>query len=40
MYWLTEHNTFDENHVAWLYNKATLHGVDSFFEEVGCLNAL
>lgn len=34
MCWLTEHETFDEDHVAWLYNKATLHGVDSFFEKV------
>lgn len=34
MCWLTEHDKFDEDHVAWLYNKATLHGVDSFFEKV------
>lgn len=34
MCWITEHNTFDEDHVAWLHNKATLHGVDSFFEKV------
>lgn len=34
MCWLTEHDTFDEDHVAWLHNKATLHGVDSFFEKV------
>ena len=30
--WLTEHDTFDADHVAWLYNKATIRGVDSFFE--------
>jgi transposase-like protein len=34
MCWITEHEAFDEDHVAWLYNKATLHGVDSFFEKV------
>lgn len=34
MCWLTEHDTFDADHVAWLYNKATIHGVDSFFEKV------
>lgn len=34
MCWLTEHDTFDEDHVAWLYNKATLHGVDNFFQKV------
>ena len=34
MCWITEHQAFDEDHVAWLYNKATLHGVDSFFEKV------
>lgn len=34
MCWLTEHDDFDADHVAWLYNKATLHGVDSFFEKV------
>ena len=34
MCWLTEHDKFDEDHVAWLYNKATLHGVDSFFAKV------
>lgn len=31
MCWLTEHETFDEDHVAWLYNKASLHSVDSYF---------
>lgn len=32
--WLTEHTDFDLNHQAWLYNKASLHGVDSFFQKV------
>lgn len=31
MCWLTEHDGFDEDHVAWLYNKASLHSVDSYF---------
>lgn len=34
MCWLTEHDGFDEDHTAWLYNKASLHGVDSFFQKV------
>lgn len=34
MCWLTEHDEFDEDHVAWLYSKASIHGVDSFFEKV------
>lgn len=34
MCWLTEHNDFDLTHKAWLYNKASLHGVDSFFQKV------
>lgn len=29
--WLTEHQDFDDDHVAWLYNKASLHAVDTFF---------
>lgn len=29
--WLTEHTDYDDNHVAWLYNKASLHGVDTYF---------
>jgi transposase-like protein len=33
MCWLTKHDTFDETHIAWLYNKASLHGIDSFFEK-------
>ena len=36
MCWLTEHDDgdMDLTHKAWLYNKATLHGVDSFFQKV------
>lgn len=34
--WLTEHDQFDENHLAWLYNKASLHAVDAFFQKVRC----
>jgi len=36
MCWLTEHSDgdMDLTHKAWLYNKATLHGVDSFFQQV------
>lgn len=36
MCWLTEHSDgdMDLTHKAWLYNKATLHGVDSFFQKV------
>jgi len=32
--WLTEHNGLDEDNVAWLYNRASLHAVDVFFEKV------
>lgn len=34
MCWLTEHSDFDLDHQAWLYNKASLHGVDSFFQKI------
>lgn len=34
MCWLTEHPDFDLDHQAWLYNKASLHGVDAFFQKV------
>lgn len=36
MCWLTEHSDgdMDLTHKAWLYNKATLHGVDVFFQKV------
>jgi len=32
--WLTERNGMDMDHVAALYNKASLHGVDSFFNQL------
>lgn len=32
--YLTDLGDYDENHQAWLYNKASLHGVDSFFNQV------
>lgn len=31
---LTDLGGYDEDHQAWLYNKASLHGVDSFFNQV------
>jgi hypothetical protein len=31
---LTDLGDYDEDHQAWLYNKASLHGVDSFFNQV------
>ncbi len=31
---LTDLDGYDEDHKAWLYNKASLHGVDSFFNQV------
>lgn len=34
MCWLTEHDEFDLTHKAWLYNKASLHGIDTFFQKV------
>ena len=34
MCWLTEHQDYDLDHQAWLYNKASLHGIDSFFEKI------
>lgn len=34
MCWLTEHNDFDLTHKAWLYNKASMHSVDNFFQKV------
>lgn len=34
MCWLTEHNQFSEDHIANLYDKASLHSVDSFFMKV------
>ena len=32
--YLTDLGDYDEDHKAWLYNKASLHGVDSFFNQV------
>lgn len=32
--WLTEHKEFDQNHVAMLYSKASLHSVDSYFMRI------
>lgn len=32
--YLTDLGDYDEEHQAWLYNKASLHGVDSFFNQV------
>lgn len=34
MCWLTEDQSMSLDHKAWLYNKASLHGVDSFFQKV------
>lgn len=32
--YLTDLDDYEEDHKAWLYNKASLHGVDSFFNQV------
>lgn len=40
MCWLTEHNDFTLEHQAWLYNKASLHSVDSFFGQVRRLTSI
>ena len=32
--YLTDYGDYDENHRAWLYNKASLHGVNAFFNQV------
>lgn len=32
--YLTDLGDYDEEHKAWLYNKASMHGVDSFFNQV------
>ncbi len=34
MCYLTDMQEYDEDHVAWLYNKASLHAVDRFFMQV------
>lgn len=31
---LTDIGGYDENHLAWLYNKVSLHGVDAYFNQV------
>lgn len=32
--WLTDRGQYDEDHRAWLYNRASLHGIDRFFMQV------
>jgi transposase-like protein len=32
--YLTDLNDYDEDHKAWLYNKASMHGIDNFFMQV------
>lgn len=32
--YLTDYNDYDEDHQAWLYNKASLHAIDRFFMQV------
>jgi transposase-like protein len=32
--YLTDYNDYDEDHQAWLYNKASLHAIDCFFMQV------
>lgn len=32
--YLTDHDDYDEDHLAWLYNKASLHAIDTFFMQV------
>lgn len=32
--YLTDFNDYDEDHQAWLYNKASMHGIDRFFMQV------
>jgi hypothetical protein len=34
MCYLTDMHGYDEDHVAWLYNKASLHSIDRFFMQV------
>jgi len=29
--YLTDYDDYDEEHQAWLYNKASMHGIDYFF---------
>lgn len=32
--YLTDYNDYDDNHLAWLYNKASLRAIDAFFMQV------
>lgn len=32
--YLTDFKDYDEDHLAWLYNKGSLHGVDSWFNQI------
>lgn len=32
--YLTDYNDYDEDHQAWLYNKASMHAIDCFFMQV------
>jgi hypothetical protein len=32
--YLTDYGDYDEDHQAWLYNKASMHGIDRFFMRV------
>ncbi len=32
--YLTDYSDYDEDHLAWLYNKASLHAIDRFFMQV------
>jgi len=32
--YLTDYGDYDEDHQAWLYNKASMHGIDCFFMQV------
>jgi len=32
--YLTDYGDYDEDHCAWLYNKASMHGIDCFFMQV------
>jgi transposase-like protein len=32
--YLTDNGQYDEDHIAWLYNKASLHAIDRFFMQV------
>jgi len=34
MCYLTDIQGYDEDHLAWLYHKASLHAIDRFFPQV------